>query len=138
MPPVARGAVVGAHATLLIFSLGFILGTFRVVVVAPALGPWLALLLEVPVMLLASFLVFRRLIGTARLPVGAPRLICALTAFACLIAAEFLLETLVFAESPASFIGKLSSAIGLAGLLGQMGFVIMPLLVRRDIRGPVL
>jgi hypothetical protein len=45
----------GALYALLVFLIGFILGTIRVLLIAPRLGETIAVLLETPVILGASF-----------------------------------------------------------------------------------
>jgi hypothetical protein len=52
---VAKSAVAGAVYFLVVFLLGFGLGTIRVLFVAPRLGQTTAVLLETPLMLAASW-----------------------------------------------------------------------------------
>ncbi len=54
----------------LVFAIGFILGTLRVLWLVPALGERQAELLEIPVMIAASFLVARFLVTRERPPLS--------------------------------------------------------------------
>jgi hypothetical protein len=113
-----------------IFAAGFVLGTFRVVVMIPRFGDLASVALEVPVMLALSWLVagwvLRRwpVAGTgARAGMGA-------LAFAFLMAAEVALSVTLFGRSFGQFLAELATPHGALGLAGQIGFALMPALRR--------
>lgn len=116
---------------LAIFAAGFVLGTLRVLLVAPVLGELPAVLLELPLMLIISWFVCRAV--TARLPVGngvGARLAMGAMAFALLMGAEFLLGLYGFGRSLSEIVAAYGEAAGFVGLLGQLGFALIPLLQR--------
>jgi hypothetical protein len=115
----------------LVFALGFVLGTIRVLLLAPRFGDIGALLLEVPIMLAASWLacgwIIRRF-GVAR---RAPdRLVMGGFAFALLMVAEFGVSVLAFGRSPAEHFSTYRTGSAALGLLAQLVFAAMPLLRR--------
>src|SRR5260370_35001024 len=54
-----RGPEVGAVYAIIVFLIGFILGTIRVLLLAPRLGETIAVIVEAPVILAASWFVCR-------------------------------------------------------------------------------
>jgi hypothetical protein len=103
--------VVGAGAlyALIVFLIGFILGTGRVLMIAPLLGETAAVGLEAPVMLVASWFVCRWCVDRLDVPrrVGNRSLI-GVVAFGVLIAAEFALGALAFENPPPSSLAATS------------------------------
>lgn len=117
--------------SLAVFAAGFLLGALRVLFIAPALGELLAVLLELPLMLIISWFVCRAV--TARMPVGdgvGARLAMGASAFVMLIVAEWALGVLAFGRSLSEIVAAYGEAAGFAGLLGQLGFAFIPLLQR--------
>jgi hypothetical protein len=55
----ANASKAGALYALIVFLIGFILGTIRVLLIVPRLGETAAVMLETPVMLAASWFVCR-------------------------------------------------------------------------------
>jgi hypothetical protein len=55
-----RATEAGALYAVIVFLIGFILGTIRVLLLAPRLGETMAVILEVPFILSASWAVYRR------------------------------------------------------------------------------
>jgi hypothetical protein len=114
----------------IVFSFAFALGVVRTVVVAPRLGATAAVLIEVPIVLLASWGVARGLLGRRvfslpqRAAVGA-------IAFALTMVREAVLAGLLRGQSVAEWAGEVASPLGLVGLAGQLGFAAMPLFVGR-------
>ena len=80
-----------------VFALGFVLGTARVFVLEPALGPLWPLLIELPVILAASWWFCGRVVQALK-PGDRwqARLVMGVSAFAFLMAAELLLSITVF------------------------------------------
>jgi hypothetical protein len=112
-----------------IFALGFVLGTTRTLWLVPAWGEVAAVLAELPLMLTASWLAARWLVGRYGVPRGTPRLIMGALAFALLMTAEAALGVLAFDESLISWAANLFAVPGVFGLAGQIGFALMPALV---------
>jgi hypothetical protein len=86
---VFRATKAGALYAIIVFVIGFILGTIRVLLVVPRLGETTAVIIEGPTMLAASRFVCRWCVG--RLRVGRtvpPRLLMGFVAFLLLMSAE--------------------------------------------------
>ena len=127
-----RAAAAGAVYFLVLFLLGFVLGAIRVLVIAPRFGDLPAVLLELPLMLVASWLVCRYLI--LRLGLAADlksRLMMGLTGFSLLMLAESALGLFGFGRSLEMQLVDLAEPAGLIGLAGQIGFGAIPLLQAR-------
>jgi hypothetical protein len=129
----ARGTTVvraGLAYAGLVFAAGFVLGTVRVLALAPAVGPLAAVALELPVMLALSWIAAR--IVLARLPVPArpgPRLAMGAVALAALLGAEAALGVLGFGQSLAAWAAGLVTPEGMLGLAGQGLFALLPRLM---------
>lgn len=115
----------------IVFGLGFVLGTIRVLVIVPRLGSeGLAVALELPAMLAASWLAARWLIrrwGPLR---AVERAFIGGLAFMLLIGAEAALAVTLFGETAAQWFAAQFRMPGLMGLIAQIAFGMMPLLVR--------
>ena len=111
---------------IIVFALGFALGSLRVLLVEPRIGPLGAVLVEMPIMLAASWVVCRRLID--RLSIAAPgaRLAMGAWAFALLMVTEVALSATLFGRPPAVYLQLLLSAAGLIGLATQIAFGVLP------------
>lgn len=134
-----KSAIAGLAYFALVFALGVVLGTVRVLLLLPRIGEVPAVLLEVPVMLAFSWwacaLLARRLdvpaTPTARLVMGA-------LAFALLMTAEFGLGSWAFGRSVTEQLLRLRETPALIGLAGQLVFATLPLIQlarRRPKRG---
>lgn len=124
----ARGPLLAAFAYwAVVFAAGFVLGTLRVLALAPVTGELAAVALEIPVMLVISWVaskrVCRRFAVSTRI---APRLLMGVAAFALLIAAEVALSVYAFGQTAAAWAGSLGTPAGLLGLAGQVGFGMIP------------
>jgi len=127
-----RAVLAGVLYFGLVFALGFILGTLRVLVLEPRLGSTGAVLLELPVMLAAAWLLCGWLIHLVRVsPAIGARLAMGGTAFALLMLAELGVSILVFGRSPAEHLATYRSWSAILGLAAQIAFAAMPL-VRRE------
>jgi hypothetical protein len=109
-----------------IFALGFVLGTARVLWLAPRLGESAAVLAELPVMLAASWLWARRLLVRRPLANAGQALAAGALAFALLLGAELALGAAAFGQSPAAWLAALGRPPGSIGLAGQLGFALIP------------
>lgn len=109
-----------------VFAVAFGLGVLRVLWLAPAIGPLVAVAIEVPLLLGLAWAVagavLRRwpLARVGRLAMGA-------LAFGMLMAAEAGLA-LVSGQTLADFANAMSTPAGALGLAGQIGFAILPAL----------
>lgn len=115
----------------LIFALGFVLGTLRALWGAEALGEEQFILLEVPVMLLASWLAARMLMPRFAIHSRRRALVMGVFAFALLMAAELALAAGMGGEGASAWIASLTHPPGLYGFLGQIAFGLMPLFAVR-------
>lgn len=124
-----RAAAAGVAYFAIMFSIGFVLGTVRVMLLAPVLGEWGATSAELPLMLAVSWVTSAWLVARMRVPptVGA-RLLMGLMSFALLMVAEVLLGMSLFGRTLVQQVGEMTSGPGLAGLLGQVAFAAFPLL----------
>jgi hypothetical protein len=133
---VSRATWAGIAYFGIVFAVGFALGTVLVLVVAPAIGPFGAALLETPFILAASWLVcgwlISRLALTSRFRA---RLWMGTVAFILVIGVEAGLGVYGFGRGWAGQIQAFIQPAGLVGLSGQILFALMPL-VRRRPAGP--
>ncbi|MDP2268947.1 MAG: hypothetical protein Q8K46_07230 [Deltaproteobacteria bacterium] len=128
--PVLPGLVYFA----LVFALGFLLGTVRTLLVqdAPGGGRLLGVLIELPVMLGASW--FFSLYVIRRFAVAstvAARAAMGGLALALLLLAEFLLGALLFGRTPVEHFALYREASYALGLGAQLAFALMPLIQLR-------
>ncbi len=108
-----------------VFAFAFALGILRIVWIAPALGAVAATLVEVPLVVAASWLVARRLL--TRNPGMSPQqaLAVGLLGFALLMVAELALA-LMLGWSINRWLAGMQVPAGAIGLLGQIGFGLIP------------
>lgn len=121
---------------VIVFGIGFLLGTFRVVALIPVVGERAAVLLELPIMLAISW--FSSLWLIARFDVVCrlmPRLIMGGLAFGLLMAGEVGVSMFglgrTLAEHLASY-GNLSTILGLLAQLAFAAFPAIQLAIRRE------
>lgn len=124
--PVKSGVIYFA----MIFALGFVLGTVRVLWLVPAIGERNAVLAELPVMLTASWFAARWLVQRHRLISLRARAVMGLVGFALLMLAELTLAIAAFGQSAADWLNSIFAMPGIIGLSGQILFALMPMLVR--------
>lgn len=116
----------------LVFAAGFALGTFRVLVAEPLVGPFNALLMELPVIVTATGFAAQWSVRRFGVPprVG-QRLLMGVIAFVLLQTAEFGFA-MALGQSPTAYVARLSTTVGWAGLLAQTFVVLIPLAVDRN------
>ena len=122
--PVLAGLV---YATLA-FGAGCALGALRALLVVPRAGPTVAVLLELPVILGASWWISRTC--AARFQVsrtGAARLVMGAVALAVLTLAELTLSVALFGRPVAEHLVSFTTVPGAIGLAGQLAFGGIPL-----------
>ncbi len=123
-----RAALAGLAYFVAVFAAGFVLGALRVGVLEPALGAFLAVVVELPAMLgIAWWLAGRlgRRFGVEALPA---RVVMGELAFALLISAEFALAALAFGMGPEAVVAHWTTPAGALGLAGQVAFGAFPVL----------
>lgn len=106
-----------------VFAVAFALGALRVSLVAPRVGPLLAVALELPLVLALSWAVAGRVLH--RWP-QTPRLGLGLASFFMLMLLE-LATALALGQSVTQFLAALTTPPGALGLAGQIGFGLIPL-----------
>ena len=112
---------------VIVFTIGFILGSIRVLVVAPRSGELMAVLIELPLMLTAAWFICASLIARYQVAPRIPdRITMGSSAFALLLVAEIVLSTAVFGNPIGHiFVGYLTLH-GFVGLCGQLTFAAFP------------
>lgn len=123
-------ARIGLLYFAIVFTFAFAMGIARTLLIAPWLGPTAAVLLEIPIVLLASWFVARRLMR------GRPftRSQCAIiggTAFVLTMISEAAFSYILRGQGVAQWAGTLLTPLGMVGLAGQAGFAVMPLFAGR-------
>jgi hypothetical protein len=131
-----KRALIAASAYFLgLFALGFLLGTIRVVFVAPRFGELAATISEVPVMLIAAYFACRWAIRRWQVPSAiAVRLAMVPWFLALLFAFETVLGATLFGRSVAEQWAALGSPAGLVGISAQIIAALLPLFVGRGQR----
>ncbi len=110
-----------------VFGIGFVLGTLRVLVAAPRMGELASVLIELPIILTAAWIVCRRLVLRYAVPGRLPlRLAMGGVAFALLVFAELVLSVALFGNSIDQHLHAYGSPPGALGLVGQVVFAAFP------------
>jgi hypothetical protein len=125
----ALTAKAGVAYALTVFAIGFLLGTARVLLLAPRVGSTIAVAVEAPIILTASWYVSR--IWMRRLSVSAeirPRILVGAVAFVILMILEIALSISLFHRSIGEYLADLRSPAGAIGLTAQICFATFPLL----------
>jgi len=112
-----------------VFGIGFVLGVVRVSWLVPMLGVRRAELLELPVMLAASFLVARGVVRRFDLLSLRQRLAAGLAALGLMVTAELGLAVAV--QGLAGYVASRDPVSGAAYLLALAAFALMPWLAGR-------
>ena len=122
MHPILRA---GSLYFAIVFAAAFAMGIVRTLVLAPRIGPFLAVAIEVPIILALSWVVAGRVLRRIPLTGTDARLAMGAIAFALLMVAELAL-TLALGGTPAGFIAAMGTAAGALGLAGQVAFGMIP------------
>ena len=131
---IRRGSIfAGAAYFAVVFAIGFVLGTVRVLALAPRLGELGAGLVELPVILTASWFVAAAVVRRFAVPATVPaRALMGGTALILLLAAEAGLAVFLFGRTLAAHLGSYGELVPLMGLMGQIAFAAFPLMqIRR-------
>lgn len=117
---------------LALFALGFVLGTIRVLFVAPQIGVLAATLLEVPLMLAAALFLCRWAVGRWQVPPDlALRGAMVLWFLVLLMLFETLVGVALFGRTLGETWAGLATQAGLIGLAAQVIAALLPTLVGR-------
>ena len=124
-----RAALAGAVYFLVVYVVGFALGTVRVLLVTPRLGATAAVLIELPFMLTASWIACRHIIRRMAVPPRlSARLAMGASAFVLLMLVETVVGMAAFGQTLDAQIATLLGVAGLIGLGGQVMFALLPLI----------
>ena len=108
------------------FGFGFAFGIVRTMLVAPAIGAFAAVAIEVPLMLAACTPLARWCLRRWSIAAPIAALAMGLAAFATGMTCEFLFG-LALGQTPQAMLSALALPQGLLGLAGQIGFALLPL-----------
>jgi len=123
------GLKAGATYFALVYVVGFVLGTVRVLLLMPRIGETGAVLLETPIMLGTSWMASRWSANRFAVPAAvAPRLAMGGIAFGLLVVAETGVSILAFGRSWLDLLDLYRSLPGIIGLAAQVAFAFVPLL----------
>lgn len=112
---------------LALFSLGFVLGTIRVLFIAPRFGPLAGTIAEVPIMLIAAFWTCRWTIRRWRVSSAiTTRLAMTIWFLVLLFAFETILGAALFGRSMNEQWAALATSAGLIGLAAQVIAALLP------------
>lgn len=121
-----------------IFGLGFILGAIRTLWLAPLLNSaTLAVLIELPFMLIASWFAARTFVAHWSLEMLSERLAMGGIGFALLMASEAFLGIVLMGDSIGDWLAGLVAIPGIIGLAGQLLFAIFPAMVGKKDQSPL-
>jgi hypothetical protein len=125
----ALSAKAGIAYAVTAFAIGFLLGTARVLLLAPHVGPTIAVSVEAPFVLTASW--YASSFWMKRLKVSAEvrtRILVGIVAFVTLIILEVALSIGLLHRPTVEYLADLQSLAGEIGLAAQVCFATFPLL----------
>ena len=111
--------------------MALVAGVVRTLVIAPLLGTTVAVLLEVPLIVAASWVGASRLLR-GRLFNNLQLVVMGAVAFLLTMSSEVVLARLLRGQSICDWAANVATPLGLVGLAGQIAFGAMPLLVARS------
>ncbi len=115
----------GALYFAAVFAAGFVLGVLRTLVLLPRIGPLLAVLVELPIILGFAWLVSARILRLLRLS-SAEAAGMGAVAFALLMLGETAISTLLSSRSLAEHLSMYAQLPHALGLAGQVAFAAFP------------
>lgn len=124
-----RSILAGGLASLLVMVAGTVLGTLRVLVVAPHTGDLIATLLELPLILAAGWYAcaWAQRLGSVPTATTA-RMAMGLSALLALLVLEAALAWVVAGTAPAAFVARFAEPAAQLGLAAQILYAAFPLL----------
>jgi hypothetical protein len=112
----------------LVFLGGFVLGTFRTIILVPHLGEVPAVLIEIPAILAIAWFACGFVIRRLAMPDDlSARLVMGGVAFGLLMAAEMALAWILFARPPSGHLASYARLEAIPGLAAQIAFGLFPL-----------
>jgi len=127
-----RAAFGGLVYCVLTYGIGFVLGTIRVLLITPNIGPIFAVMLELPFMVLASALVCPRVIIWFSISDDfGQRMTMGAVGFTALMLIEAGMGQFIFGQTPTVFLDALLTPEGMLGLFGQLCFALMPIVISK-------
>ncbi len=130
-----RALIAATIYFFILFTLGFVLGTIRVLYVAPWIGVLGATLVEVPLMLTTALFVCRWVVRRWQvLHNFSARGVMALWFLALLVLFETLVGVALFGRTLSGTWSGLATPVGLLGLIAQAIAALLPLVVGRNRR----
>jgi hypothetical protein len=119
----------GAIYFAVVFSIAFVLGVIRTLVLAPRLGAMTSIAIEVPILLVVSWFACHACLRRFPVRPATPdRAWMGMVAFALLICAELLLSILMTDRSIADFFAAFAQPEQKLGLAGQVAFALVPVI----------
>lgn len=113
-----------------VFAVGFVLGAFRVIFLAPRVGEMPAVAIELPLMLIASYFIAKAVLHHWHVPRHVvPRLSMGALAFAILMVFEVTLSLTLFGNSLEQHLARYGRPVAWLGIAGQLVFAAMPVLL---------
>ncbi len=109
-----------------VFAVAFALGVIRALWLAPHIGALAAVAVELPLVLIVSWLWAAHLLRRHPLQSATQALRMGLIAFALLLISECTLAALLFGTSPAQWLAAQTTPSGALGLTGQILFALVP------------
>lgn len=110
----------------IVFALGFVLGTVRVLWLAPSVGLVPATALELPLILATSWCAAGWLMRRFGIATSGGALAMGALAFALLMLAECALAVVLAGQTPAQWLAGFGQSHALLGLAGQVVFAALP------------
>ena len=118
----------GATYFAIVYAVGFLLGTVRVLLLLPLVGETAAVLFEAPLMLVVSWIAARWSARRFSVPAKLlPRIVMGTAALALLMLGELTVSTLIFGRSLEATLAAYRSLPGILGLSAQVIFALLPL-----------
>jgi len=124
----------GLAYALAVFGFAFLTGALRTIAVSSfGLSPVLAVIIELPVILLAAWSVCGLVISRMHVPAHAcVRTAMAIVALAVMLSAEFALSAILIGRSLPEFVAGYRQPEAILGLMGQLAFAAFPLVRMRS------
>jgi hypothetical protein len=111
----------------LVFAIGFVLGTIRVLVVIPRFGDTNAVLIELPIMLALSWMACAWAVRRFAVPPRTvERLVMGAAAFALLMLGEVAVSVFGFGRTVAEHLATYQTPGAQLGLAAQLAFALFP------------
>jgi hypothetical protein len=127
-----QGIRAGTLYFALVFAIGFVFGTVRQLLLVPYLGELGGVAVEAPLMVAASYLVARWVIGRLAVAREVPqRLQMGLAALTLLLATEAVLSQVLRGWTFEQWLGHFATAQGLLSLVLFLFFAVTPLILLR-------